>query len=161
MLVVLLCSVEGWWSRRRRRGRWTTDARVNVGNTGVPSVSGSATYKGKNWEVTGSGSIDANKNWNVGVGATWRFKKRNMQVCRVYLNTAKTPKLRKDTQRHSKTGKDAQRQTKTRKGSKKTFEVDKDTQRRTKTRKNLRVFARVCVSLRVFACLCATLRVFA
>ena len=72
----------------------------------------------------------------------------------VYLNTAKTPKLRKDTQRRAKTGKDAQRHTKTCKcNKKKSFEVDKDTQRRTKTRKNLRVFD-------VFACLCASLRVF-
>ena len=40
----------------------------------------------------------------------------------VYLNTAKTPKLRKDTLRQAKTRKDTQRQTKTR----------KDTQRRQK-----------------------------
>ena len=41
---------------------------------------------------------------------------------RVYLNTAKTPKQRKDTQRHAKTGKDMQRRAK----------VRKDTQRRQK-----------------------------
>ena len=53
----------------------------------------------------------------------------------VYLNTAKTPKLRKDTQRHAKTHKDGQRRAKTHKDGKKTFEVDKthkDRQRYTK-----------------------------
>ena len=48
---------------------------------------------------------------------------------RVYLNTAKTPKLRKDTQRRTKTRKDGQRRAKTHKDSKKSFEVDKDMQR--------------------------------
>ena len=90
MLVVLLCSVEGWWWRRRgrrgRRGRWTTSVNANVGNTGVPSVSGSATYKKNNWEVKGTGSVDMNGNWRAGVGATWRFKKRDMQVCMRYGN---------------------------------------------------------------------------
>ena len=43
----------------------------------------------------------------------------------VYLNTTKTPKLRKDTQRHTKTRKDTQRHTKTR----------KNMQRRAKKRK--------------------------
>ena len=43
----------------------------------------------------------------------------------VYLNTAKTPKLRKDTQRHAKTGKDTQRRAETR----------KDTQRHAKAAK--------------------------
>ena len=42
----------------------------------------------------------------------------------VYLNTAKTPKLRKDRQRHTKKAKRCLKLTKTRK--------DKDTQRRQK-----------------------------
>ena len=67
----------------------------------------------------------------------------------VYLNTAKTHKLRKDGQRHAKTGKDTQRRAKTRKDGQrhaktaKIFIVDKDMQRRqkdflrmTKTRKD-------------------------
>ena len=69
----------------------------------------------------------------------------------VYLNTTKTPKLRKVMQRHAKTR--------------------KDTHRRAKTRKFLRVFVRLCVTLstsnvfllplRVFARLCPSLSVFA
>ena len=82
VLVVMLCSVEGWWSRRRgRRGRWTTSVNANTGNTGVPSVSGSVGYKKNNWEVKGTGSVDMNGNWRAGVGASWSWKKRNMQVC--------------------------------------------------------------------------------
>ena len=75
----------------------------------------------------------------------------NVKIIAVYLNTTKTPKLRKDTQSRAKTR--------------------KDTQRRAKTRKFLRVFVRLCVSLstsnvfllplRVFVCLCASLPVFA
>ena len=82
VLVVLLCSVEGWlWGRRRRRGRGTASVRANVGNNRVPSVSGSVGYKKNNWEVKGTGTVDMNGNWRAGVGATWRFKKRDMQVC--------------------------------------------------------------------------------
>ena len=88
VLVVLLCSVEGWWSRRRgRRGRGTASVRANVGNNRVPSVSGSVGYKKNNWEVKGTGTVDMNGNWNAGVGASWSFKKRNMQVCMRYGHT--------------------------------------------------------------------------
>ena len=55
--------------------------RANVGNNRVPSVSGSVGYKKNNWEVKGTGTVDMNGNWRAGVGATWRFKKRDMQVC--------------------------------------------------------------------------------
>ena len=51
-------------------------------------------------------------------------------ILAVYLNTTKTPILRKDMQRHAKTGKDAQRQAKTRKGEQRRGNLqrrDKDT----------------------------------
>ena len=75
----------------------------------------------------------------------------NVKIIAVYLNSTKTPKLRKDTQSRAKTC--------------------KDTQRHTKTCKDTQIFACLCPSLCVFvnfkrffaafACLCVSLRVFA
>ena len=50
-------------------------------------------------------------------------------LSRVYLNTAKTPKLHKNMQRHAKTGKDTQRHAKIVKRRLKLTKTDKDTQR--------------------------------
>ena len=82
-----------------------------------------------------------------------RFTKQS-----VYLNTTKTPKLRKDTQSRTKTRKDSQRHARTR----------KDVQRHANFCVSLSVFVCLCqlqtfflLRLRVFVCLCASLPVFA
>ena len=69
----------------------------------------------------------------------------------VYLNTTKTPKLRKDTQSRTKTRKDSQRRAKTR----------KDVQRHANFCVSLSVFVCLCQLQTFFCCLCVSLCVFA
>ena len=69
----------------------------------------------------------------------------------VYLNTTKTPKLRKDTQSRTKTRKDSQRHAKTRKG----------VQRHANFCVSLSVFVCLCQLQTFFCCLCVSLCVFA
>ncbi|XP_053389675.1 uncharacterized protein LOC128552657 [Mercenaria mercenaria] len=78
MLLVCCLSTDAWWGRRRRHSRRTVSANVSVKN-GQPTLEGSWTHKGDKWESSVTGSIDPSGNWNIGIGATWHFKKRSVE----------------------------------------------------------------------------------
>ncbi|XP_045186872.1 uncharacterized protein LOC123544858 [Mercenaria mercenaria] len=79
MLLVCCLSTDALWGRRRRRSSRTVNANVRV-NNGQPTLEGSWTHQGDNWESSVTGSVDPSGNWNVGVGATWHFKKRSVEL---------------------------------------------------------------------------------
>ncbi|XP_053397123.1 uncharacterized protein LOC123544859 [Mercenaria mercenaria] len=79
MLLVCCLSTDAWWGRRSRRSRRTVNAGVRV-NNGQPTLEGSWTHHGENWDGSVTGSVDRSGNWQVGASATWHLKKRSVEL---------------------------------------------------------------------------------
>jgi hypothetical protein len=76
--ILLACCVS---TNARYNDQFRAGANIN---NGVPSLSGSWTRTGSNWETSVHGSVSGNGNWGVGVSVGWRFK-RGVGSVRVHI----------------------------------------------------------------------------